>query len=127
MTSCLTAGSRPISWEIGLRFGKTHFGFITSHDTALTDASPARLHMDLSQRQAIKDGMQVFDLMIPGDPHKQSWSNARMAVHEFHTPLSLSGMVYAYGYLSLLRPIVRRFYYSAPAAIRSRFTRFFSA
>ena len=62
VTSCLKAGSRSISWEIGLRFGRTYFGFITSHDTALTDASPARLHMDLSERQAIKDGMRIFDL-----------------------------------------------------------------
>lgn len=126
VTSRLTAGSRSVSWEIGLRFGKTHFGFITAHDTSLTDASPARLHMDLSQRQAIKDGMRIFDLMVPGDPHKQSWSSARMTVHEFHAPLSLGGRLYGYSYLSLLRPVVRRFYYSAPAPIRSRFTRFFS-
>ncbi|MGE0240307.1 MAG: GNAT family N-acetyltransferase [Parvibaculaceae bacterium] len=127
VTSHLTAGSRSISWEIGLRFGQTHFGFITAHDTSLTDASPARLHMDMSQRQAIKDGMRIFDLMIPGDPHKQSWSNARMTVHEFHAPLSPGGWLYGHGYLSLLRPLVRRLYYSAPAAIRSRFTRLFSA
>lgn len=127
VTSCLTAGNRPISWEIGLRCGKTHFGFITAHDTTLTDASPARLHMDLSQRQAIRDGMQVFDLMIPGDPHKQSWSNGRIAVHEFHAPLSVAGMAYGHGYLSLLRPLIRRIYHSAPAAIRTRFTRLFSA
>jgi len=127
VTSCLTAGNRPISWEIGLRCGKTHFGFITAHDTDLTDASPARLHMDLSQRQALRDGMQIFDLMIPGDPHKQSWSSGRVAVHEFHAPLSMAGMIYGHGYISLLRPIVRRFYHSAPAAIRTRFTRLFSS
>ena len=126
VTSCLKAGSRSISWEIGLRCGKTHFGFITAHDTSLTDASPARLHMDMSQRQAIRDSMRVFDLMIPGDPHKQSWSNGRMAVHEFYASLSLAGRLYGRGYLSLLRPIVRRFYRSAPAAIRARFTRLFS-
>jgi len=83
--------------------------------------------MDLSQRQTIKDGMRLFDLMIPGDPHKQSWSNARALVHEFHAPLSLGGSLYGDGYLSLLRPIARRFYYSAPAAIRSYFTHLFSA
>lgn len=127
VTTCLKAGSRSISWEIGLRFGKTHFGFITAHDTTLTDASPARLHMDMSQRQAIKDGMRIFDLMVPGDPHKQSWSSGRMIVHEFHAPLSVSGSLYGYGYLSLLRPIIRRFYYSAPTAIRTHFTRLFSA
>jgi CelD/BcsL family acetyltransferase involved in cellulose biosynthesis len=127
VTSCLKAGDRPISWEIGLRFGKSHFWFITAHDTSLTDASPARLHMDMSQRQAIKDGMRIFDLMVPGDPHKQSWSNGSTVVHNFHAPLSLAGRLYGFGYLSLLRPIVRRFYFSAPAAIRSRFTRLFTA
>jgi CelD/BcsL family acetyltransferase involved in cellulose biosynthesis len=127
VTSCLKAGERSISWEIGLRCGATHFGFITAHDTSLTDASPARLHMDMSQRQAIRDGMRIFDLMVPGDPHKQSWSNGRMTTHEFHAPLSLGGRVYGYGYLSLLRPIIRRFYHSAPAGLRARFTRLFSA
>jgi hypothetical protein len=60
----------------------------------------------VSQRQAIRDGMQVFD--------------------EFHSPLSLAGRLYGHGYLALLRPIVRRFYHCAPAAIRTRFTRLFS-
>jgi CelD/BcsL family acetyltransferase involved in cellulose biosynthesis len=87
--------------------------------------------MDMSRRQAIRDGMPIFDLMVPADPHKQSWSNGRIAVHELHAPLSLRGSLYGYGYgygyLSLLRPIVRRFYYTAPAAIRAWFTRFFSA
>ncbi|MGE3876549.1 MAG: GNAT family N-acetyltransferase [Parvibaculaceae bacterium] len=127
VTSCLKAGGRPVAWEIGLRFGTTHFGFITAHDTSLTDASPARLHMDLSQRQAIRDGMRIFDLMVPGDPHKQSWSSARTAVHNFYAPLSFTGGFYGYGYLSLLRPVVRRFYYRAPAVIRARLTRLFSA
>jgi len=127
VTSCLKAGNRPISWEIGLRCGTTHYGFITAHDTSLTDASPARLHMDLSQRQAVRDGMRCFDLMVPGDPHKQSWSNGRVEVYDFHTPLSLAGAIYGHGYLSLLRPLIRRLYFNAPAAIRARFTRLFSA
>lgn len=127
VTSCLTAGNRPISWEIGLRCGTTHFGFITAHDTTLTDASPARLHMDLSQRQAIRDGMRAFDLMVPGDPHKQSWSNGRVEVRDFHVPLSLTGSLYGHGYLSLLRPLVRRLYFKAPAGIRRRLTGLFSA
>lgn len=127
VTSCLKAGNRPIAWEIGLRCGTTHFGFITAHDTSLTDASPARLHMDLSQRQAIRDGMRTFDLMVPGDPHKQSWSNGRTEVYDFHAPLSLAGRLYGHGYLSLLRPLIRRLYFNAPATVRARFTRFFSA
>ena len=35
-----------------------------------------------------KRRMRRFDLMIPGDPHKDSWSNGQMAVREFSAPLS---------------------------------------
>ena len=113
VASVLTAGGKPVSWEIGLRFKDTHFGFITAHDTALTDASPARLHMDLSQRRAIADGMKVFDLMVPLDRHKDSWSNAVMPVRDFHRPLSPAGWLFGVGYLEWLRPILRRAYYDA--------------
>jgi CelD/BcsL family acetyltransferase involved in cellulose biosynthesis len=122
VASRLTAGARTISWEIGMRFASTHFGFITAHDTSLTDASPARLHMDLSQRRAIKDGMRRFDLMVPGDPHKESWSSGQMAVREFYTPLSFAGSVYARAYLRLLRPVLQWIYVAAPRPIRSYFT-----
>lgn len=122
VASRLTAGSRTISWEIGVRFAGTHFGFITAHDTSLTDASPARLHMDQSQRQAIKDGMRRFDLMVPGDPHKDSWSNGQMAVREFYAPLSLLGTIYAVGFLRFLRPVMQRLYVAAPRSIRGYFT-----
>jgi CelD/BcsL family acetyltransferase involved in cellulose biosynthesis len=113
VTSVLTAGGKPISWEIGLRFKDTHFGFITAHDTTLTDASPARLHMDLSQRRAIADGMKVFDLMVPLDRHKDSWSNAVMPVSDFHCPLSPAGWIFGVLYLEWLRPLLRRAYYDA--------------
>jgi CelD/BcsL family acetyltransferase involved in cellulose biosynthesis len=124
IASRVTAGDRIISWEIGLRFATTHFGFITAHDTSLTDASPARLHMDLSQRRAITDGMKVFDLMVPADPHKESWSNGQIAVHDFHTPLSLVGRIYGRLYLEWLRPLLRRAYYWAPPALRALMTSF---
>ena len=122
--SRLSAGEKAISWEVGLRFGQTHFGFITAHDTTLTDASPARLHMDLSQKQAIADGMKVFDLMVPADPHKQSWSNSQIAVHDFHAPFSLWGHLYGRAYLEWARPFVRRAYFRASPGLRAYLTRF---
>jgi CelD/BcsL family acetyltransferase involved in cellulose biosynthesis len=118
MTSVLSAGGKPISWEIGLRFKDTHFAFITAHDTAFTDASPARLHMDLSQRRAIADGMKVFDLMVPLDRHKDSWSNAVTPVRDFHKPLTLLGWLYGAVYLERLRPALRRAYYNATPRMR---------
>lgn len=122
VTSLLTAGGTPVSWEIGLRFKGRHFGFITAHDTSLTDASPARLHMDLAQRRAIADGLKLFDLMVPNDPHKESWSNGTVAVHDFHAPLSVAGLIYSRVYMDRLRPLARRIYYHAPDRLRRYLT-----
>ena len=114
VVSQLSAGGRPISWEIGLRAGGTHFCFITSHLNALTDLSPARLHMDLSQRRALKDGMAAFDLMVPDDPYKDSWCSERTMTRDYHLPLSPLGRLYGVGYLENLRPALREAYHHAP-------------
>jgi len=120
VTSCLTAGGRPISWEIGLRFGGTHFAFITAHDNRLTAYSPARLHMDLSQRQALRDGLRDFDLMVPHDPHKDSWSSGAVATADYYLPLSPLGRIYGRLYLEALRPALRAVYHRLPDhALRS--------
>ena len=120
MMTCLKAGGQPVSWELGLRFGTTHFGFITSHVNALTDYSAARLHMDFSQRLALKDGMKVFDLMVPHDAHKESWSSAMMATNDYHLPLTAKGWVAGRLYLQALRPAMRAAYYRLPdAALRA--------
>jgi CelD/BcsL family acetyltransferase involved in cellulose biosynthesis len=117
VTSRMTAGDTVLSWEIGLRYGTTHFSFITAHDTRFTDYSPARLHMDLSQRRALADGMTAFDLMLPYDQHKDSWSSGAMPVRDYHLPLSPLGQLYGGLYLELLRPGLRRIYYRLPPKV----------
>lgn len=112
--TCMKAGGQPLSWEVGLRSGRTHFGFITSHVNALTDYSPARLHMDYSQRLALKDGMAAFDLMVPHDPHKESWCSAMMATNDYHLPLTIRGWLFGRLYLESLRPALRAAYYRLP-------------
>ena len=112
--TCMTAGGKPVSWEIGIRCGKTHFAFITSHVNALTDYSPGRLHMDYSQRLALKDGMTAFDLMVPYDPHKDSWCSAMAETRDYHLPLTGLGWAYGRLYLEALRPALRATYYRLP-------------
>ena len=120
LVSQMTAGGKPVSWEVGLRFGRTHFGFITSHVNAFTDYSPARLHMDYSQRLALRDGMAAFDLLVPHDAHKESWSSAMVETNDFHLPLTPRGWVYGRLYLETLRPKLRSAYYRLPdAALRA--------
>ncbi len=111
VVSELAAGGKPVSWEIGFRFGDTHFAYITSHVNALTDLSPGRLHMDLSQRSCINAGMARFDLMVPNDAHKESWSSAKIETNDYFMPLSAMGSAYGHLYLRLLRPLARDIYY----------------
>lgn len=110
----LKAGEKPISWEIGFRFRGTHFAYITSHVNALTNLSPGRLHMDLSQRMALAEGQNLFDLMVPNDAHKESWSSAAIPINDYFLPLSLMGWIYGVGYLATLRPLLRKIYYKLP-------------
>jgi CelD/BcsL family acetyltransferase involved in cellulose biosynthesis len=113
----LSAGGRPLSWEIGLRMGGTHYAFITSHVSRYTDYSPARLHMDLSQRRALADGMDAFDLMIPADAYKDSWSSRRTEARDYHIALTRKGSLYGRLYLERIRPLLRFAYYHMPQGL----------
>lgn len=124
--SVLSAGARDVAFEIGLRFKQRHYGFITAHDLTLTDASPARLHMDLSQRRAVSDGVSIFDLMVPGDPHKASWSSGSVPVRDFHAGLTLAGGLYCKAYLEVLRPSLRAAYQGARPSLRRQVSRLVS-
>ncbi len=111
----MKAGEKPISWEIGFNYQGTHYGYITSHRVGLTDLSPGRLHMDMSQRQSLKQGLKRFDLMVPNDEHKESWSSLKVATADYFHAVSLVGWLFGLAYLRALRPLVRRAYYASPA------------
>ena len=113
-TSELRAGDRPVSWEVGFNFRGTHFAYITSHVNALTDLSPGRLHMDLSQRHCIRNGQKKFDLMVPHDQHKESWSSGFVKTADYYVALTMLGQIYGQVYLRTLRPIIRHMYYNSP-------------
>lgn len=108
----LTTGGKPASWEIGFRHANTHFAYITSHLNELTDLSVGRLHMDMSQRLALAEGQTRFDLMVPYDVHKESWSSGMIDTDDFYTPLSFAGSIIGSLYLSFARPLIRKVYYN---------------
>ncbi len=116
ITSELKAGQKPVSWEIGFRYRGTHFAYITSHVHEMTDLSPGRLHMDLSQRAALAAGQSRFDLMVPYDLHKESWSSGMVDANDYYYPVSSLGSTYGAIYLRTVRPIARKIYYKLPAS-----------
>jgi CelD/BcsL family acetyltransferase involved in cellulose biosynthesis len=117
VTTELSAGGKPVSWEIGFNYKGTHFAYITSHVNALTDLSPGRLHMDLSQRLALSSGQERFDLMVPNDNHKESWCSAKVDTKDYFYATTWRGQIYGHAYLSALRPAIRNTYYKLPQRI----------
>ena len=114
ITSELSAGGKPVSWEIGFNYRGTHFAYITAHVNKLTDISPGRLHMDLSQRLALASGQERFDLMVPNDTHKESWCSAKVDTSDYFYPLTLIGQTYGHFYVGAVRPALRSAYYKLP-------------
>ncbi len=113
------AGGRQLSWEVGFRWKRRHYAYITAHLPELTDFSIGRLHMHLAQRLAVADGMRVFDLLVPAAPHKKSWSSDVTPVHNHFLPLTLRGRLLGQAYLCHLRPMLRDIYHRLPAGVRS--------
>jgi CelD/BcsL family acetyltransferase involved in cellulose biosynthesis len=110
----LKAGDMPVSWEIAFQYRKTHFAYVTAHVNALTELSPARLHMDYSQRAAREAGREKFDLMVPHDVHKESWCSGMVEVNDYYLGLTAKGHIYGGVYLGKLRPLVRHIYHALP-------------
>jgi CelD/BcsL family acetyltransferase involved in cellulose biosynthesis len=117
VTTELSAGGKPVSWEIGFNYKGTHFAYITSHVNKLTDLSPGRLHMDLSQRLALSSGQERFDLMVPNDNHKESWCSGKVNTKDYFYATTWRGKLYGHFYLSVIRPAIRDTYYKLPQRI----------
>ena len=114
----LSAGDAVLSQHVAFTYFGRHLCYLTAHDNQHTDLSPARLHMDMSQRAAIAAGRETFDLLLPGDRYKMSWSSDTVEVYECFHPLSLKGKAFGFGFLAVLRPLLRQTYQSAPPGLR---------
>jgi CelD/BcsL family acetyltransferase involved in cellulose biosynthesis len=63
--------------------------------------------------------MEKFDLMVPNDAHKESWSSAKAMTNDVFLPVSGKGRIIGHAYLRTLRPLLRSLYYRLePAALR---------
>ena len=113
----LTAGGKPVSWEIGFCYRGTHYAYLLSHQRELIDHSPGRLMLDYAERDALASGLSTFDLMAPYDPYKDSFASGMVKVNDYYLPFTFKGAAYGYGYLGLLRPWLRGAYQRMPVPL----------
>ena len=117
--SVLEANGEQLSWEMGFRWKGRHIAYMTAQRPDVRTFSIGRLHMHHSQSLAVADGMEVFDLLVPAAPHKESWSSHVEEVRNYFLPLSLRGRLLGQTYLCHLRPMLREAYHRLPAGVRS--------
>ena len=113
----ISLGDQPSAWEIGFEWNGIHYGYLTSHLDGLTDLGVGRLTLDIAQRQALKSGLREYDLMVPYDQHKESFSSHKEPVNDWFLPLSSKGSLYGTFYLRLTRPTLREIYRRLPPPV----------
>ena len=113
----LSAGEHKISWEASFVYNNIQYCYLTAHQAEYTDKSPGRLHFDLSQRHSLAIGVKAFDLMVPYDHYKESWSSAMEPVNDYYLALSLPGMLIGNTYIGKMRPLLRTLYAKLPVSI----------
>ncbi len=117
IVSHLTAGGKPVSWEIGFGYRGTHYAYLLSHQRGLIDHSPARLMLDFAERKALAAGLSTFDLMAPYDPYKDSFASGLVYVNDYYLPLTPKGALYGHVFLKFIRPMMRSAYQRMPVAV----------
>ena len=113
----LSAGDQRISWEASFAYRGIQYCYLTAHKSDFTNKSPGRLHFDLSQRHSLANGIKSYDLMVPYDQYKESWSSAMEPVNDYYVPLNTAGAIIANTYLGTLRPLLRHIYSKLPVSI----------
>jgi hypothetical protein len=60
--------------------------------------------------------MGIFDLMVPNDTHKESWSSAVVVTNDYYLPISTAGAALGHVFIRTLRPLLRKAYYNMDAS-----------
>ena len=80
------------------------------------------LLLEQSLRDGYANGLEVYDMLAPGDNYKLDWSDATTDVIDWVKPLSLAGHTYARLYLGLLRGRAKAAIGAMPQSLRRLMT-----
>lgn len=88
VVSALTIDGQTIATHWGLRSTRRFYWILPAYDAAWARFSPGRLLMEAALRQAIDEGLEVFDLTVGDEAYKRDWADAHVPLFALATARS---------------------------------------
>jgi CelD/BcsL family acetyltransferase involved in cellulose biosynthesis len=77
---------------------------IMAYDRAFEKAAAGILLLERMIATSLEQGVKVYDLLAPGDGYKKEWADGAVRVDDFAVPLTMTGRIFAHGFLAFARP-----------------------
>lgn len=107
LVSKLCVEDQPVALEIGMRAKNYYCAHLGAYDPAFIAHSPGTLQMQDTIAELITRGVEIIDLLAPGDQYKYEWTDQSVPVYDFSYPVSALGRAYEEAYLLRLRPTLK--------------------
>lgn len=78
----LMVGGQPVSWHLGFCFGERFYWYMPAYDPEYQVYSPGKVHLFLCVGDAIRQGIQVFDLLRGDEGYKKLWTNLSEDIYD---------------------------------------------
>ena len=103
----LTVDGEPVGIEIGMILGKHYYSYLGAFSWEWKNLSPGKIQMEMTQKWAMENKIEKFDLM--GDPaaYKSSWTDTTQPLRSVIVPASITGFFYAALWRARLRPALK--------------------
>lgn len=104
VVKCLETGGETAAIEISFDCKGRRAVHVIVYALKFERASAGQLLMERSVRDAMEEGIGVFDLMAPGDAYKLDWADASVEVLDWAKGLTMRGRIFTKLYLGHTRP-----------------------
>jgi len=89
--STLLVDGEAIAMELGFVTGGRYLSYLGAYDPGFGEYSPGALQLERTLEACFAEGLEVFDLLPPNDPYKQSFASEAVPVASYHVALTVPG------------------------------------
>ncbi|MEM8743883.1 MAG: GNAT family N-acetyltransferase [Pseudomonadota bacterium] len=122
----LKAGGRTAAIAIGVVCKGRHATHICAYnlESAFAQSGAGCLLTEETIRHCFDDGLEIFDMMGPGDAYKYEWTDSVVKVRDYAVPLTARG--HAYAAFGVCTYAAKAAFETVPQGVRRAFLGFFS-